>query len=172
MSAKKSDIQEIITQSHSQKNLLQSYQAPILFLDEIHRFNKAQQDFLLPYVEDGSLVLIGATTENPSFEVISPLLSRCKVFILEPLKNEELEKIIHKALNYLQLKPESMTAETLEWLLEYSGGDARKCLTLLEHTFALYQNLSIESFKKTLQSNQLSYDKKGEEHYNTISSFI
>jgi putative ATPase len=172
VSAKKSDIKEIIDQTKSQKTLGQTYNAPILFLDEIHRFNKAQQDFLLPYVEDGTIILIGATTENPSFEVISALLSRCKVFILKPLSSEEINQVIDNALKYLKIPNKKLKKETREWLVQYSNGDARKMLTLIEHTFNLYQDVTLESFKTTLQSNQLSYDKKGEEHYNTISAFI
>lgn len=172
VSAKKSDIKEIVDQTKSQKLLTQSYKSPILFLDEIHRFNKAQQDFLLPYVEDGTIILIGATTENPSFEVISALLSRCKVFILKPLLPEEINIVLNSALKHLGLSKKELNKETREWLIQYSNGDARKILTLLEHTHNLYKNLSLDSFKNTLQSNQLSYDKKGEEHYNTISAFI
>jgi putative ATPase len=172
VSAKKSDIKDIVEQSQQQKKLTQSYKSPILFLDEIHRFNKAQQDFLLPYVENGTLILIGATTENPSFEVISALLSRCKVFILEPLSPEEMEKIINKALKHLGIPLKKLNKETKDWLIQYSNGDARKTLSLIENTFNLYKDVSLESFKTTLQSNQLSYDKKGEEHYNTISAFI
>jgi putative ATPase len=157
VSAKKSDIKEIIDQTRSQRTLTQSYTAPILFLDEIHRFNKAQQDYLLPYVEDGTIILIGATTENPSFEVISALLSRCKVFILKPLSPEEINQVIDKAIKYLDISKKELNKETRAWLVQYSNGDARKILTLIE---------------QTLQSNQLSYDKKGEEHYNTISAFI
>ena len=172
VSAKKSDIRDIVDQTKTQKTLTQSYKAPILFLDEIHRFNKAQQDFLLPYVEDGTIILIGATTENPSFEVISALLSRCKVFTLKPLNPEEINQIIDNALKHLKLPKKNLKKETREWLVQYSNGDARKILTLIEHTYNLYKDVSLESFKTTLQSNQLSYDKKGEEHYNTISAFI
>ncbi len=172
VSAKKSDIKDIIDGTKSQKMLGESYQAPILFLDEIHRFNKAQQDFLLPYVEDGTIILIGATTENPSFEVISALLSRCKVFILQPLNPEEIDAIITKATQHLGLKKNEINTEAREWLIQYSNGDARKILTLLDHTHSLYGKFGIKELKETLQSNQLSYDKKGEEHYNTISAFI
>lgn len=172
VSAKKADIQKIVSGTKEQKMLAQSYDAPILFLDEIHRFNKAQQDFLLPFVESGELILIGATTENPSFEVISALLSRSKVFILNQLNNEELEQVLFRALTHLELKKTAIKKETKEWLYRYANGDARKLLTLLEHTHSLYQSLTLENFKKTLQSNQLSYDKQGEEHYYTISAFI
>lgn len=172
VSAKKSDIKDIVDQTQAQRSLTQSYKAPILFLDEIHRFNKAQQDFLLPYVENGTLTLIGATTENPSFEIISALLSRCKVFILQPLSPDEITKVIDRALKYLQIPVKKLKKETRDWLIQYSNGDARKILSLVENTYNLYKDISLDSFKTTLQSNQLSYDKKGEEHYNTISAFI
>jgi len=172
VSAKKADIKEIVDKSRAQKLLTQTYQSPVLFLDEIHRFNKAQQDYLLPYVEDGTLILIGATTENPSFEVNSALLSRCKVFILKPLNPEEINQIIDNALKHLGIPLKKLKKDTREWLVQYSNGDARKILSLIENTYNLYNELSLEALKNTLQSNQLSYDKKGEEHYNTISAFI
>jgi len=158
------------THPHSNPN------APILFLDEIHRFNKAQQDFLLPFVETGELILIGATTENPSFEVISALLSRLKVFVLKPIENSDMEKIIDSALLFLKnqtkAKAIKLTPETRDWLLNYACGDARRLLTLIDNTFDLYQNLKLESLETTLQSSTLKYDKAGEEHYDTISAFI
>lgn len=137
----------------------------ILFLDEIHRFNKAQQDFLLPYVESGKLVLIGATTENPSFEVIPALLSRCRVFVMEELKDEDMDKII-KSTGH------KMKKDAREWLIQMAEGDARQALAMIENTVSLYKEINIENFKNTLQSKFLRYDKKGEEHYNTISAFI
>lgn len=137
----------------------------VLFLDEIHRFTKAQQDFLLPYVEKGSLVLIGATTENPSFEVIPALLSRARVFTLQPLNTEEIEKIITKTKL-------SVNEEAVEWLTNYASGDARKLLSVLEHTRDLYHDITVENLTTALQSNSLRYDKKGEDHYNTVSAFI
>lgn len=172
VSAKKGDIKEIIDQSNRQKTLLEEYKAPILFLDEIHRFNKAQQDFLLPYVENGTLILIGATTENPSFEVISALLSRTKIFVLKPLSNEEIEKVIEKSASHLKLNKKAINKATKDWLVAFANGDARKLLNLIEYTHNLYKKIDVETLKNTLQSNQLSYDKKGEEHYNTISAFI
>ena len=174
VSAGKADIKKIIQDSHQQKKLGESIFPPVLFLDEIHRFNKAQQDYLLPFVENGALVLIGATTENPSFEVIAPLLSRLKVFVLKPLTEEDLIKIIEVCLVYLKkLKPKlSINQETKEWLCRYSAGDARRLLTLVEHTFEIYVNLKLESLQTTLQATQLNYDKHGEEHYDTISAFI
>ena len=148
-------------------------QSKILFLDEIHRFNKAQQDYLLPYVERGELTLIGATTENPSFEVIAPLLSRMKVFVLNSLSGEELETIIDRALKALDGQGQSgVPREAKDWLVGYADGDARRALTVLESTQKLYGRISIESLQKTAQSKQLRYDKTGEEHYNLISAMI
>ncbi len=151
----------------------------IVFLDEIHRFNKAQQDFLLPYVENGTITLIGATTENPSFEVIGPLLSRCRVFVLNELSDDEIKKIIKKALKALD-KGLSVDKKTENWLINLSGGDARQVITLLESAYNLFnsqiknqkQKISLDILKTTLQSPYLRYDKAGEEHYNVISAFI
>ncbi len=141
----------------------------IIFLDEIHRFNKAQQDFLLPYVENGQLTLIGATTENPSFEVIPALLSRTRIFVLESLTDENLREIIRRASK----KNQKVIDEASEdWLLRMSGGDARQMLGVLEHTLELYGEITIKNLEATLQSSTLRYDKKGEDHYNTISAFI
>ena len=137
----------------------------VLFLDEIHRFNKAQQDFLLPYVENGDLILIGATTENPSFEVISPLLSRLRVFVLEELSDENMAEIIDRTGHKLNKEAKS-------WLIEMANGDARQALTMIENTSRLYEKVTLETLKETLQSKFLRYDKKGEEHYNVISAFI
>ena len=143
----------------------------ILFLDEIHRFNKAQQDFLLPYVEDGSLILIGATTENPSFEVISALLSRMQVFTLYPLTKAELGQIIARGVAALDLEVEPAA---VDFLANYANGDARAALNLLDNAARLYKSdrISAEQLRETLQSKHLRYDKTGEEHYNTISAFI
>ena len=137
----------------------------VLFLDEIHRFNKAQQDFLLPFVESGEITLIGATTENPSFEVIAPLLSRCRVFLLEPLTRADMTQILRRTKIQIQRNAE-------EWLIQMADGDARQAITMLENTQKLYGDITVESLKNTLQSKHLRYDKKGEEHYNTISAFI
>lgn len=137
----------------------------VLFLDEIHRFNKAQQDFLLPYVENGELVLIGATTENPSFEIISALLSRMRVFVLEELSNNDMAEIIDRTGSKLD-------KESKQWLIEMANGDARQAITMVENTSHLYDTITIDTLKETLQSKFLRYDKKGEEHYNVISAFI
>jgi len=137
----------------------------VLFLDEIHRFNKAQQDFLLPFVESGELVLIGATTENPSFEVISPLLSRLRVFVLEELADDQMAEIIDRT-GY------ELDSVSKEWLIEMANGDARQAITMIENTAHLYEEVTLDALKETLQSKFLRYDKKGEEHYNVISAFI
>ncbi len=137
----------------------------LLFLDEIHRFNKAQQDFLLPFVENGQLVLIGATTENPSFEVISALLSRLRVFVLEELKSDEMEVIIDRT-------GFDLDRDAKLWLIEMSNGDARQAITMIENTSQLYDRITLETLKETLQAKFLRYDKKGEEHYNVTSAFI
>lgn len=137
----------------------------VLFLDEIHRFNKSQQDFLLPYVEKGELTLIGATTENPSFEVIPALLSRCRIFVLNELAKNEMKIIIKRT----ELK---MDQDAENWLINMANGDARQAITMLEHTSELYKKITVENLKNTLQSKFLRYDKAGEEHYNTISAFI
>lgn len=157
VSAGKEDIRKIIADD--------SGRSKVLFLDEIHRFNKAQQDFLLPFVEKGDLYLIGATTENPSFEVIAPLLSRARVFVLNELGPEEMSEII------IQTKI-AVDAESQKWLVQMANGDARQALTMLDACSQLYGSITLENLKQTLQSKHLRYDKAGEEHYNTISAFI
>ena len=137
----------------------------VLFLDEIHRFNKAQQDFLLPFVEKGSITLIGATTENPSFEVIPALLSRCRVFVLKPLTDAEITQIVRRT--GVELKKDAV-----EWVVSYSNGDARQAITIIENAQNLYKKVTVETLTESLQSGRLRYDKKGEEHYDTISAFI
>jgi putative ATPase len=137
----------------------------VLFLDEIHRFNKAQQDFLLPYVERGELTLIGATTENPSFEVIPALLSRCRVFVLNELSEGEMAKIIEQT----KIK---MKDDARDWLINMANGDARQAITMLENTQKFYGEITVESLTNTLQNKFLRFDKQGEEHFNTISAFI
>jgi len=158
VSSGKADIKKIITDEVGDSS-------KVLFLDEIHRFNKAQQDFLLPYVESGELTLIGATTENPSFEVIAPLLSRCRVFVLNELSGEEMAKIIKQTRLKLDKK-------ATDWLCAMANGDARQAILMLENTKELYGKITVETLKDTLQAKFLRYDKKGEEHYNTISAFI
>lgn len=147
--------------------------APVLFLDEIHRFNKAQQDFLLPFVEDGTIILIGATTENPSFEVIPALLSRSRVFVLETLTEDDLRAIIRRGTALLEV---TVDQEALDFLAAFANGDGRAALNLLESAADLYaretRSLTLPQIKNALQSKHLRYDKTGEEHYNTISAFI
>lgn len=125
----------------------------VLFLDEIHRFNKSQQDFLLPYVENGELILIGATTENPSFEVIPALLSRLRVFTLQELSPKDMREIIARTKL-------DIDTETIETLIELANGDARQLLTLLDNTNQLYGKVTKETIKNTMQSKFLRYDKK------------
>ncbi len=170
VSSKKEDVRKIIDQAEKNRS-----QKTVLFLDEIHRFNKSQQDFLLPFVESGLLTLIGATTENPSFEVIAPLLSRCRVFILKELSAEEMAKVIERTLDGLSKElhlsiPMDTTAR--EWLTAMANGDARQAITMIDNAYTLYQKLDIDALKNTLQSKHLRFDKQGEEHYNTISAFI
>lgn len=174
VSANKKDLRKII--NLIKKGLYQ--RGSVIFLDEIHRFNKAQQDYLLPFVEKGIITLIGATTENPSFEVIGPLLSRCRVFVLKELGKKEIKEIITKALKALD-KTIKVDKKTKEWLVNLSAGDARQVINLLELSFQLFKKqilkdkkISLEILKTTLQSPYLRYDKAGEEHYNTISAFI
>lgn len=157
VSAGKDDIRKIVNNG----NLIRK----ILFLDEIHRFNKAQQDFLLPYVESGELTLIGATTENPSFEVIAPLLSRCRVFVLNEFSEEEMRKIIKRT----KVK---MDKKSVDWLIGMANGDARQAITVLENCLELYKEVNVENLVNTLQSKFLRYDKKSDEHYNLISAYI
>ncbi len=157
VSASKDDIRKIISQK--------SLKPKLLFLDEIHRFNKAQQDFLLPFVESGELTLIGATTENPSFEVNSALLSRLQVFLLKEFSDEEMKKIIERSeLN--------LAEDAMAWLVNMANGDARQVLGLLDNAAKLYDQITLENLKNTLQKKYLRYDQKGEEHYNNISAFI
>lgn len=137
----------------------------VVFLDEIHRFNKAQQDFLLPFVESGAITLVGATTENPSFEVIAPLLSRMRVFVLNELPPAELKKIIART----EIK---MDAKSAEWLSHIANGDARQLIGILESARALYKKITLPALQEAVQKRHIRYDKKGEEHYNTVSAFI
>ncbi len=158
VSASKDDVRKILATDTNSKD-------KILFLDEIHRFNKSQQDFLLPAVENGSLTLIGATTENPSFEVIPALLSRCRVFVLESLGEEALRAIIARTGIVVD-------EETFEWLLGYGNGDARKTLGILDGAQSLYGAVTVDTLNRALESSHIRYDKKGEEHYDTVSAFI
>jgi putative ATPase len=150
------------------KKIIQKGLKTILFIDEIHRWNKAQQDALLPFVENGQVILIGATTENPSFEVISPLLSRCRVFVLEGLGLEDLNKILDRGLKELKIK---IKPDAQELLIRLSGGDARIMLNALE--LCQEKIITIEEIQEVFQTKTAGiYDKKADEHYNTISAFI
>jgi len=147
-------------------------QRTILFIDEIHRFNKAQQDAFLPYVENGTIVLIGATTENPSFEVIGPLLSRCRVFVLNQLKKEELSIICDRGLKVLKRE---ISSDAKDFLLNSANGDSRNVLNILEICDRLLptkKTIDLKTVGEALQRESLYYDLLGEEHYNTISAFI
>lgn len=170
------DVREVIFKAKD-KNLFNS-KTPILFIDEIHRFNKGQQDALLGAVEDGTIILIGATTENPSFEVISPLLSRCQVFVLKELSVEDLDVLLTRALEkdpYLSSR--NITVAEKEALIRYSGGDARKLLNVLEIVVSSIPEgepvvITNDLVKNRLQENMALYDKNGEQHYDIISAFI
>jgi putative ATPase len=146
----------------------------ILFVDEIHRFNKAQQDAFLPHVEAGTIVLIGATTENPSFEVINPLLSRSRVLVLEPLARSEIIAILQRAAKQMKLNAKALPQKSVELLADLSGGDARVALGNLElaQRLALGKTITPQLVETAAQTRLPGYDKKGEMHYNVISAFI
>ncbi|MBD3280182.1 AAA family ATPase [Candidatus Dojkabacteria bacterium] len=178
VSAGKADVKKVVEEA---KDVFEAYDGKrtILFLDEIHRFNKAQQDFLLPYVEDGTIILIGATTENPSFEVNSALLSRTKVFVFARLTEKDLGQILERALKELKDKNSlsvKLSGKAKEVLIKYANGDTRNLLNTLE--IALKQNLkdkkslsiAKDTIEKVIQGQGLYYDKTGEEHYNLISA--
>ena len=165
------DLREIIKQAEVNKRLGTK---TILFIDEIHRWNKSQQDSLLPNIEKGVIVLIGATTENPSFEIVGPLLSRCRVFVLKQLAKPHLKKIIKRAvedkengIGKLKIKIDD---KTIELITEMSNGDARIALNILEYASSLSKNIDKSIVKQAFQKSNLFYDKDGEEHYNIISA--
>ena len=170
VSAKKSDVQKVVAQAREKKEAYQ--QQTILFIDEIHRFNKAQQDAFLPYVEDGTIYLIGATTENPSFRVISPLLSRSRVLVLNPLTEDEIGQIILRGEKQLSL---SLGTKARNFLIQIATGDARQALNIMEIARQLYpqkKELTEKDLETAAQKKNLFYDRQGEEHYNLISAFI
>ncbi len=151
--------------------------SPILFIDEIHRFSKSQQDSLLGAVERGVVTLIGATTENPSFEIIRPLLSRCQLYVLKPLEKDDLQSLLHRAVTEdVELSKRQITLKQTDALLRYSGGDARKLLNILELVVGASDQgevvITDEMVESRLQQNPLAYDKDGEMHYDIISAFI
>src|SRR4030065_444401 len=161
---------KLSTKETPTKNIKSDNFAPIVFIDEIHRFNKAQQDKLLPYIEKGLIIFIGATTENPSFEVISPLLSRSRVIVLKRLEEEGLQKILERALRKIERK---ITPDALNFLIESSNGDARVALNVVEIAANLTnKKISLDIVEQALQRRQYTFDKQGEEYYNIISSFI
>ena len=163
------DLREIVTLA--QAKLESGGGSTVLFIDEIHRFNKAQQDALLPHVEKGTVIFIGATTENPSFEVISALLSRCRVLVLYAHGEVELSRITDKGLSYLK---RSMDQKARLFLYEVANGDARSLLNILEIAASLSKKkiMTITDIESASQRKMLQYDQSGEEHYNTISAFI
>ncbi len=171
------DVREVIDKARS-NSIFYCGRSPVLFIDEIHRFSKSQQDALLGAVEDGTVVLIGATTENPSFEIISPLLSRCQVFVLKSLEVADLEELLHRALEKDEvLRTRNIEVRETEALFRYSGGDARKLLNIIELVVGAAmgnKNVIIDnkSVTSVLRENTLMYDKDGEMHYDIISAFI
>lgn len=170
------DVREVIEKAKSNRMFAQGV-SPILFIDEIHRFSKSQQDSLLGAVENGTVTLIGATTENPSFEVITPLLSRCQVYVLKALENEDLLELMHRALSTdIVLKQLDIRIEETDALLRYAGGDARKLLNILELISSAETSDGIivtnQLVTERLQQNPMAYDKDGEIHYDIISAFI
>lgn len=169
------DVREVIEKAR--QNRFFTTASPILFIDEIHRFSKSQQDSLLGAVEKGIVTLIGATTENPSFEVIRPLLSRCQLYVLKPLEREDLEELLHRAVTEdEELQKRTIVLQETDAMLRYSGGDARKLLNILELVVESEGSDSItitdEMVANRLQQNPLAYDKGGDMHYDIISAFI
>ncbi len=169
------DVREVIEKAR--QNRFFTTASPILFIDEIHRFSKSQQDSLLGAVEKGIVTLIGATTENPSFEVIRPLLSRCQLYVLKPLEREDLEELLHRAVTEdEELRKRTIVLQETDAMLRYSGGDARKLLNILELVVESEGSDSVtitdEMVANRLQQNPLAYDKGGEMHYDIISAFI
>ena len=177
VSAGVKDVREVIDRARS-NSLFAGGMAPILFIDEIHRFNKSQQDALLGAVEDGTIVLIGATTENPSFEVITPLLSRCQVFVLKSLQKDDLQELLDRALSKDEvLKHLKIEVKETDALFRHSAGDARKLLNILEIGVGSNSNNPVicidnKTVTECLQENIAIYDKGGEMHYDVISAFI
>lgn len=169
------DVREVI--ERAKNNRFFDSASPILFIDEIHRFSKSQQDSLLGAVEKGIVTLIGATTENPSFEVIRPLLSRCQLYVLKPLGKDDMQGLLERAIHKdVVLKEKDITLKETGAMLRYSGGDARKLLNILELIVNSFSSDEIiitdEVVERELQQNPLAYDKQGEMHYDIISAFI
>lgn len=170
------EVREVIDKATKERFF--SNNAPILFIDEIHRFSKSQQDSLLGAVEKGVVTLIGATTENPSFEVIRPLLSRCQTYILQPLSKNDLEALLQRAITEdVELQQRNIELKETDAVLHFSGGDARKLLNVLELVVDAFEGddkviITNDFVKQCLQQNPLAYDKGGEMHYDIISAFI
>lgn len=169
------DVREVIERAKSGRFFNSA--SPILFIDEIHRFSKSQQDSLLGAVEKGVVTLIGATTENPSFEVIRPLLSRCQLYVLKSLDKEDLEELLHRALTEdIELKKKHIELQEMGALMRFSGGDARKLLNILELVVESAGSdevvITDKMVEEQLQQNPLAYDKQGDMHYDIISAFI
>lgn len=162
----KKDVEAVVERAKSNWNL---GQRTVLFVDEIHRFNKAQQDAFLPHVESGLITLIGATTENPSFEVISPLLSRSRVVVVSPLDKKSILKVLKKAVKTEKI---DIDKDALDYLAELSGGDARSALGDLELAASLHQHIDRATVEEAAGKKLPGYDKKGDNHYDTISAFI
>lgn len=173
VSASKADVRSVVERArvNLEPSTIDKPKRTVLFVDEIHRFNKAQQDAFLPYVESGLITLIGATTENPSFEVITPLLSRSRVLVLEPHTKDDVLAILLRALKELKATSR-VDKKALDYLAELSGGDARVALGNLELALDFSKKVSIETVKTAAQRKLPGYDKQGEYHYNLISAFI
>ncbi len=170
VTAKKDDVKKVVATAQVNNRL---GMRTILFVDEIHRFNKAQQDAFLPYVEDGTIILIGATTENPSFEVITPLLSRSRVLVLQPLSKEEITTILKNTAKAEKLTQKRLPVKSIDLLAELSGGDARVALGNLELAMQLTdKTITADVVTTAAQKRVPGYDKAGEQHYNIISAFI
>ena len=169
------DVREVIERAKNGRFFNSA--SPILFIDEIHRFSKSQQDSLLGAVEKGIVTLIGATTENPSFEVIRPLLSRCQLYVLKSLNKDDLQELLHRAITQdVELKEKDITLEETGAMMRYSGGDARKLLNILELVVQSAGSdrivITDKMVEERLQQNPLAYDKQGDMHYDIISAFI
>lgn len=168
VTAGKKDVLAVVERAKTSLNL---QQRTILFVDEIHRFNKAQQDAFLPHIESGLITLIGATTENPSFEIITPLLSRARVLVLEPLAKNDIVAILKRAIAHEKAE-KRIDDDAIDYLAELSGGDARLALGNLEVALSLSRKVTVDTVKTAAQKRLPGYDKKGDMHYDVISAFI
>lgn len=168
VTAHKSDVEQVVQRARQNWNL---QTRTVLFVDEIHRFNKAQQDAFLPHVESGLIILIGATTENPSFEVISPLLSRSRVVIVSPLSKDAIITVLKRAIK-AEKATKRVAKDAIDYLAELSGGDARSALGDLELALSLSEKVTIDTVKEAAGRKVPGYDKKGDKHYDNISAFI